>query len=205
MSKGYDWLAPWYDWLAVMAVGKQIQKAQLKWLPFLKDRKKLLILGGGTGWVLPYIFQINPNLVIHYIDASSKMIAKARMNADNSSLIQFIAGTETDVPDQDYDALLTCFYLDLFTEPELKTLIDRLKSRMNQHGIWLATDFETHTLWQRLKVRLMYLFFYVITGLKTKALPAWHKAMVNAGCVSLENHYTRSGLIRSVVFLVKNK
>jgi len=136
------------------------------------------------------------------------------MNAGNSSLIQFIAGTETDVPDQDYDALLTCFYLDLFTEPELKTLIDRLKSRMNQHGIWLATDFETHTLWQRLKVRLMYLFFYVITGLKPiyvitglkpKALPAWHKAMVNAGCVSLENHYTRSGLIRSVVFLVKNK
>jgi ubiquinone/menaquinone biosynthesis C-methylase UbiE len=81
MTSGYDKLAPVYDWLAVFFVGKQIQQAQLKWLSYLSDRKKLLILGGGTGWMLPAVFQINPNLVIHYVDASAKMIAQAQANA----------------------------------------------------------------------------------------------------------------------------
>lgn len=205
MSRGYDWLAPVYDRLAVMVVGKQIQEAQVKWLSYLKDRKKLLILGGGTGWILPHIFPINPNLLIHYVDASAKMIEKARANSGNSSLIKFITGTEADVPDQDYDAVLTCFYLDLFQEPQLSIIIGTLKTRMSPHALWLVTDFETHTTWQRVKVRFMYWFFRVISALKTKALPQWYNAMVKADFVCLENRYTQDRFIRSVVFLVKTK
>lgn len=202
MTHGYDRLAPVYDCLAVTFVGKQIQQAQLKWLPCLKDRKKLLILGGGTGWILPFIFEINPTLVIHYVDASAKMISKARKNAAGS-LIQFIKGTETDVPDKDYDAVLTHFYLDLFSDAQLSSVITSLKMSMSNNALWLVTDFETHTSLQRAKVSLMYWFFRMATGLKTTTLPRWYNAMVQAGCIALKNYSVQSRFIRSVLFQVK--
>lgn len=202
MTSGYDRLAPVYDRLAVIFVGKQIQQAQLKWLPYLKDRKKLLILGGGTGWMLPFIFQINPNLIIHYVDASAKMIAKAEQNA-KGVLIQFIKGTEADIPDRDYDAVLTHFYLDLFSDAQLPNLIAGLKMHVCDNALWLVTDFETHTMLQRVKVGLMYLFFRMTTGLKTQALPKWFNTLTNSGCITLKSYCTQQKFIRSVVFRVK--
>lgn len=202
MTSGYDRLAHVYDYLAVTFVGKQIQRAQLKWLPYLKDRKKLLILGGGTGWILPFIFQINPNLIIHYVDASTKMIAKAEQNA-KGLLVQFIKGTEADIPDKDYDAVLTHFYLDLFSDAQLPNLIAKLKMRLNNNALWLVTDFEVRTMLQRVKVRMMYLFFRMMTGLKTQALPLWYSAMINATCIALKSYSTHHKFIRSVVFQVK--
>jgi tRNA (cmo5U34)-methyltransferase len=202
MTSGYDRLAPVYDRLAVFFVGKQLQQAQLKWLSYLNDRKKLLILGGGTGWMLPAVFQINPNLVIHYVDASAKMIAQAQANAQ-SPLIQFIKGTEADIPDKDYDAVLTHFYLDLFLDDQLRNLIANLKMRLNNNALWLVTDFETHTVLQRVKVGLMYLFFRMMTGLKTQTLPKWYNTLTNAGCIALKSYCTQHKFIRSVVFRVK--
>lgn len=199
---GYDKLAPVYDRLAVFFVGKQIQQAQLKWLSYLSDRKKLLILGGGTGWMLPAVLQINPNLVIHYVDASAKMIAQAQANAQ-SPLIQFIKGTEADIPDKDYDAVLTHFYLDLFSDDQLPDLITKIKMKLTNNAIWLVTDFETHTVLQRIKVRMMYSFFRMMTGLKTQALPLWHNALTKASCIALKSYSTHRKFIRSVVFLVK--
>lgn len=203
MISGYDKLAPVYDRLATIFVGKQIQQAQLKWLPCLRDRKKLLILGGGTGWILPSIFQVNPNLVIHYVDSSSGMIAKAQANA-TGSLIQFIKGTEADVPDKDYDAVLTNFYLDLFSNAQLPNLITHVKMHLSSSALWLVTDFETHSMLQRVKVRLMYLFFRMMTGLKTHTLPRWHSTMEQAGCLVLKTYNTKRKFIRSVVFRVKS-
>jgi len=202
MTSGYDRLAPVYDRLAVFFVGKQIQQAQLKWLLYLNNRQKLLILGGGTGWMLLAISQINPNLVIHYVDASAKMIAKAQAEA-KGSIIRFIKGTEADIPDKDYDTVLTHFYLDLFSDDQLPDLITKVKKRLTNNALWLVTDFETHNTLQRVKVRLMYLFFRLMTGLKTHALPQWYHALTTAGCITLKSYCTQHKFIRSVVFRVK--
>jgi hypothetical protein len=69
----------------------------------------------------------------------------------NSSLIQFIQGTETDIPDKDYDAVLTHFYLDLFSDDQLPDLIAKIKMKLANNALWLVTDFETHTTLQRLR------------------------------------------------------
>lgn len=204
MTSGYDRLAPVYDCLAVTFVGKQIQQAQLKWLSYLSDRKKLLILGGGTGWILPFIFQINPTLVIHYVDASARMIAKAEQNA-KGLLIQFINGTEANIPDQDYDAVLTHFYLDLFSDNQLPNLIDKIKMHACDNALWLVTDFEAHTRMQQVKIRIMYFFSWLITRLKTQALPGWYNTMVQAGCIALKSYSVQNQFIHSVMFQVKAK
>ncbi|MBN8576566.1 MAG: class I SAM-dependent methyltransferase [Cytophagales bacterium] len=78
---GYNRLAPFYDRLATVFVGKQLQQAQLALLPYLQQKRKLLILGGGTGWILSHIFKINPTLEIDYVDSAAQMIARARQRA----------------------------------------------------------------------------------------------------------------------------
>lgn len=200
--KGYDWLAPYYDKLASLFVGEQIQQAQLKMLSHLSARKKLLILGGGTGWILPHLFRVNPNLEIHYVDISEKMIARARVCAGNNSLIEFIHGNETCVPDRDYDSVLTHFYVDLFTDEQLINLIREIKLRLIGSACWLVTDFEAHTRPQKIKIRVMYLFFRRLTGLKTKALPKWYQAFVQTGLSVIESQHTNDKFIRSVAFHV---
>jgi len=200
--KGYDILAPYYDRLAVLFVGKHIQHAQLKMLSHLSASKKLLILGGGTGWILPHLFRVNPKLEIHWIDTSEKMIARARTCAGNYPLIKFINGNETNVPDRDYDAVLTHFYVDLFTDEQLGKLIGEIKTRLTSNANWLVTDFEVHTTLQQIKVSLMYWFFRLVTGLKTRALPLWYKVFVERGFNVLETHSTKRGFIKSVAFHV---
>lgn len=107
------------------------------------------------------------------------------------------------MPDKDYDTVLTNFYLDLFSDAQLMDLIAQVKMHVSSNALWLVTDFETHSMLQHVKVRLMYLFFRMMTGLKTQALPGWYKAMEQAGCVVLKNYYTQRKFIRSAVFRVK--
>ncbi|MBX2914109.1 MAG: class I SAM-dependent methyltransferase [Cyclobacteriaceae bacterium] len=199
---GYDWLAPFYDTLARVVVGKQIQQMQLPMLRHLHDRKKLLVLGGGTGWILPHIFRVNPNLVIHYVDSSEKMIARARSNAHGNKSIQFIQGTETAISTNDYDAVLTYFYLDMFAPAQLTTLITKLKNHLVKEARWLVCDFESQTRMHRIKVQVMYLFFRIVTGLRTNTLPAWYCVLTQSGCIVLEDAYSADRFIRSAVFRV---
>lgn len=204
-GRGYNWLASFYDKLALLVVGKQIQQMQLTMLGHLHNRKKLLILGGGTGWILPHIFRVNPSLVIHYVDASEKMIDKARKNAHGNKRVQFIHGTEAAIPEYDYDAVLTHFYLDLFTETQLIELIDQLKKCLVKDACWLVSDFEIQSRVHWIKVKVMYLFFRIVTGLRTSAIPAWHRAFTQAGCIALENEYSKDRFIRSIAFRVNMK
>lgn len=202
-SNGYNWLAPCYDQLARVFVGSQIHQMQLKLLHHLQGRKKLLILGGGTGWILPHIFQVNPGLVIHYVDISERMISRARRKAGANKQVHFFVGTETAIPAQDYDAVLTHFYLDLFTNTRLAKVITTIKQHLAGDARWLVSDFETQTYWQRLKIKTMYLFFRIVTGLPTSSLPGWFLLLTEAGCIALENQHTQDKFIRSVVFQVR--
>ncbi|MBX2900911.1 MAG: class I SAM-dependent methyltransferase [Cyclobacteriaceae bacterium] len=202
---GYNRLAPFYDRLATVFVGKQLQQAQLALLPYLQQKRKLLILGGGTGWILSHIFKINPTLEIDYVDSAAQMIARARQRAGSNQRIRFIEGTEAAVPDKDYDAVITNFYLDLFTAQDLMVLIGLLRASVANGATWLVTDFEEHTGGQRMKVKLMYYFFWMATGLKTRALPPWYQILINAGLLPVESKSTRSRFIRTVAFQFKIK
>ena len=202
---GYNRLAPMYDSLAILFVGKQIQQAQLKLLHHLKDCRKALILGGGTGWILPYIFQINPTLQIDYVDNAACMIDRARAYAGSYKTIRFILGTEAAVPDRDYDAVVTNFFVDLFSDQQLTVLIEIIRTRLTTDAYWLVTDFEAHTSGQRLKVNLMYKFFRIVTGLTTGMLPMWFQTFTRAGFILIADSYMARGFIRAVAFRVKIK
>jgi ubiquinone/menaquinone biosynthesis C-methylase UbiE len=193
-------LAPIYDSLARLVIGKGIRSSQLHFLHHLIQKQKLLILGGGTGWILPFIFEINPMLHIDYIELSPKMLDKAKLNAKQNQNIRFIEGTERSVQNEKYDCVLTNFYLDLFSDEELCIVIDQIKEHLQPNTSWLATDFVSEKKRHRVMLWVMYRFFSMATGLKTSLLPKWKTSLKNAGGKLVESKKSSRGFIESTVF-----
>jgi ubiquinone/menaquinone biosynthesis C-methylase UbiE len=55
MLNNYDRIARIYDKLSRMVFGKSIVRAQQSILPFITTPARMLIVGGGTGWILEEI------------------------------------------------------------------------------------------------------------------------------------------------------
>lgn len=200
LVKGFDRLAPIYDSLAQLIIGKGIQISQLYFLNYLKEKKKLLILGGGTGWILPYIVEINPTLKIDYIELAPKMILKAKQSLKEYTNISFIVGTEENIPHHDYDSVLTNFYLDLFTDTKLNDVIGKIKKSLLPNAHWIATDFVSEQGWHKVMLWIMYRFFNITTGLMTYSLPQWENALIQAnGKLVAMRKYSR-GFIKTTVY-----
>jgi len=142
---------------------------------------------------------VNPTLRIDYIDVSPKMIALAKGQVTQNSQIRFILSTEEDIPDFDYDCVITNYYLDLFDDETLQKIIARIKMSLQPGACWIATDFVNKKVWHRWVLSLMYRFFQLTTGLKTQKLPEWEPALQNAGGTQLETEKFSRGFIKSVV------
>jgi tRNA (cmo5U34)-methyltransferase len=197
---GYNVLAPVYDSLARLLLGKSIQQMQLQFLNLLISKNKLLILGGGTGWILPAIDRINSNIQIDYVDLSTGMIKKAKERGTDPTRIRFIEGTERDIPNADYDCVITNFYLDLFTDSELKGIVIHIKNCMHPNSYWFVTEFVTSSSWSKVKLKCMYIFFWLTTGLKTTQLPDWNQVMCSTGAKILHEKSSKRGFIKSVIY-----
>lgn len=199
LASGFDRLAPGYDVLASVIIGKGIQHSQLHFLNRLTSCNKLLILGGGTGWILPSILKVNPTLRIDYIDVSPKMIAFSKGRVAQNSQIRFIISTEEGIPDFDYDCVITNFYLDLFNDEKLRRILARIKMSLQPGACWIVTDFVNEKAWHTWTLRLMYGFFQFTTGLKTQKLPSWEPALQSAGGTQLVTEKFSRGFIKSIV------
>jgi ubiquinone/menaquinone biosynthesis C-methylase UbiE len=173
LAAGFDRLAPVYDLLARIAIGREIRRSQLPFLNFLSKRHKLLILGWGTGWILPPLRKVNPLLRIDYVDISGGMIERARRTVNEDSRVQFIVGAVENIPDTGYDCVITNFYLDLFDERNLENVIEHIKNSLQADALWIVTDFVCETKWHEWMVAIMYRFFRWVTGILTVKLPGW--------------------------------
>lgn len=202
LARGFDRLAPFYDSLARLFIGEGIKQSQRQFLPNLHNKKKLLILGGGTGWILPHLFEINSSLEVHYIDVSENMIARAKREISSANSIQFIVGTIDSCKEYGFDCVITNFFLDLFKDAELDPVIFRIKQRLLPEALWLVTDFVNQTRWHAWMLKVMYIFFRISTGLKTTCLPAWNSALIRAGAIKEDEKYFNRGFIQAVIFKV---
>lgn len=176
-----------------MVFGKAIRHAQQAFLKQIKPNTSILILGGGTGYILGDIFNAQPNCSITYVDASLKMIEKAK--ARGWQQVTFIHGTHDDIPKMRYDVIVTNFFLDMFTTNELNKLITLLNNYLNDSGIWLATDFTKPTrVYHKFLLFMMYTFFRITCGIRT-SLPDWQKAFEHQNMKLISKRYYFQGFI----------
>lgn len=198
-TKGFDSVASYYDRLAKLVYGETIVNAQIFFLHTITPRAKILILGGGSGEILPVLFKINPDCEIYFIEASQKMIMLAKRH-ENLGVVHFIYGTEQNIPKLTFDCVLTGFYLDLFTDATLRKVVSHIGKSLGPNAKWIATDFIAGKLWQRVVVKLMYTFFKIVTTIETRALPDWQRALEQQGLTRLNSAAFFGDFIHTVVY-----
>ncbi|MGC3945901.1 MAG: class I SAM-dependent methyltransferase [Chryseolinea sp.] len=178
----YDSIAPIYDRLAGLVFGSSIRKAQLVHLNELANASTILIVGGGTGWILRDVLRTNGAAKILYVEASAQMIALAKKNVTeaDSHRVTYIHSTENALSDIDQvDAVIINFFADLFTAGELVQVIQRFRGRLKDNGYLLCTDFVDDSIWQKAMLKVMYTFFWLTTGLSTHQLSSWRRIITD--------------------------
>ncbi|HWV71292.1 MAG TPA: hypothetical protein VN040_06240, partial [Pseudosphingobacterium sp.] len=79
MKNNYDNIASLYDFLSRLVFFKAQVKAQVELLKHIQPKSTILIVGGGSGWILEELSNLYPEgLVIHYVEISAKMLARSR-------------------------------------------------------------------------------------------------------------------------------
>ena len=202
--EGFNRVAPFYDALGRLVFGSTLVNSQLHFLGCLPKGGNILILGGGSGGILPPLLATSPSTRVWYVDASSAMIRKARERLLEDCLprVTFIHGTEESIPlDVTFNAAITHFYLDLFPETAVAAIAQKIWHVMSDDGVWLVTDFRRDgNLWHRILLWLMYRFFVMACGIAARKLAAWDDILKEAGFTGLQSASYYGGFIQSCVF-----
>ncbi len=172
-----------YDGLAHFIFRGAIRQSQVKLLSFIPAQASVLIIGGGTGWILRDLAHLYLNLEITYLEASPGMLAKAQRVAEqlpaNFLKINFRHGTETALkPTENFDVIFTPFVLDLYSQEQVWRMVNYLQPYLKPGGLWLLADFFItpeqkgwSRWWQLAVAHGMYTFFGWVEGLTTNRLP----------------------------------
>ena len=142
----FDKLAPWYHFLETISFGNQLQQCRISQLAELNAVKNVLILGDGNGRFLESLLKSTNNSEIESLDISRNMIelANTRITSlPNSSKVIFIHSDvfDWDFPKFKYDLVVTNFFLDCFTYPELTNLIEKVSLSLKPEGKLIYGDF----------------------------------------------------------------
>lgn len=174
MPSNYDNSASFYDRLSRMVYGKALVTSQVYLLQFIPANTRILIAGGGTGWILEEIAKIHPaGLTITYVEISVKMTALAQKRNTGTNQVTFINQPIEQVNDNTvYDVVITPFLFDNFTDATLENAFTHLHKQLKANGLWLCTDFQlTGKLWQGVLLKSMYYFFRFLCGIETTTMP----------------------------------
>ncbi|WP_184544560.1 class I SAM-dependent methyltransferase [Mucilaginibacter sp. FT3.2] len=174
MAANFSNSAWFYDSLSRLVYGKAIVNTQLYLLSYIKPHNKILIVGGGTGWILEELTRLHPSgLQITYVEVAAGMMALSQKRNIGNNQVTFINDAIENVTlVADFNAAITPFLFDNFTERTLKTVFDHIHSLLKPGSLWLNCDFQlTGKWWQTFLLKSMFLFFRLICGIEASKLP----------------------------------
>ncbi len=202
IRNNFDKIAIFYDPLAHLIFGQAITESQSHFLKAVLPGSKVLILGGGTGRILKSLDQLNISLHLTYIEQSSRMLQLSREKGPFQNLtVEFIHGTERDIPAQTFDVVITAFFLDVFNKHHLPVVMEKISDHLRPGAIWLMTDFiKTDKLWQKALVKIMYLFFRLFAGLEGSELLDFQQRIQRLGFKKEKEKFFYRAMIISTVF-----
>lgn len=174
MANNYDNAAWFYDSLSGLVFGNAIIQSQVYLLHHLPPASNILIIGGGTGWILDEITRLYPaGLTITYVEISAKMMAISSKRNVGANDVTFInSAIENLALQPDFDVIITQFLFDNFTQQTAQKVFNHLHSSLKPEGLWLYADFEpTGKLWQKMLLKTMHTFFKILCGIEATRLP----------------------------------
>jgi len=188
MSANFNNSAWFYDRLSRLVYGKALISAQVYLLQYVLPNSNILIVGGGTGWILEELSKIHPSgLNITYAEVAPKMIALSKKrNIGNNHVVFINDAIENVALRPNFDVVITPFLLDNFTEQTTSKVFNHIHSLLKPGGLWLNCDFQlSGKWWQEVLLKLMFLFFRIVCHIEASQLPdiEKHFAAYNHKCV----------------------
>lgn len=203
----FDWIARPYRVLEYLTLGRMLERTREHFLPLLRDSTNALVIGDGDGRFLAKLFLANSQLRAMAIDSSATMLEllSRRCKPFTNRLQVQQADVRQTLPctDKPYDLVVTHFFLDCLEQDELLDLVLRVKPQLTPHAQWVISDFRIPTGSLRLPawlyVRVLYLCFRILTGLRTTRLPDHSSAMDGAGLVCIGRKHLLAGLLATEI------
>jgi SAM-dependent methyltransferase len=170
----FDTLAPYYRVLEWVTAGSVLQRCRTAFLAETAHARRALVLGEGPGRFLVELLRTNPGVQVTCVERSPRMIEAARSQLHESELarVRFerADALEWEPPHNEYDLVVTHFFLDCFRRDELAKLVAKLAASATTDARWLLADFrEPEHGWRKWRAKavlaLMYGFFRWTTGL----------------------------------------
>ncbi len=222
VARGFDRLAPFYDLLLAIGSGNAIPRIRRALLAQIPDRKHALILGDGTGRFLCELMATGRVARATCIDSSPAMSTKARARwlrssrrrAVDAQAVEFRVASlpfakHEDGPGGPYDLVCTNFFLDLFTDAELGPAFRQIhESLESADALWYDSDFQYPDprsrpltgLAARWLVRILYISFALVCGLRARRLPDTNRFFESHGYRALAERNGAGGLLICRIF-----
>jgi SAM-dependent methyltransferase len=193
-----DRIAPHYWWIERLGMGRALERRRRWFLPEIEHARRALVLGDGDGRFLQELLRRNAVVRADYVDLSGRMLELARQRAGAERVdYQRADALAAEFPRDEYDLIATHFFFDCFDERKLHALIGRVANAAKPGAQWIVSEFRVPNIPARLLVSALYLFFRVMTGLKTRNLVD-HRPMLRAhGFRLINERHSRGALVVS--------
>ena len=188
----FDRLAPHYGWMEILFAGGLMQRCRVTFLPRVKNCRRALLAGEGTGRFLAELLRFNPDIEVTCLEHCAGMIEQARQRLVHEGLdparVEFrqVDLLQWTPPAGQFDLVVTNFFLDCFRADQLQPLIPRLACGTTADAIWLLADFRLPERgWRRTRAMMLlaglYAFFRLTTSLSAHRLTPPDQFLAGAG------------------------
>jgi ubiquinone/menaquinone biosynthesis C-methylase UbiE len=218
VANNYDKIANYYDRIHHLFYGQAEIHAQVELLDYVRPGDRLLILGGGTGWILEKIAAVFPSgLRITYIESSVRMMELTRTRNWGRNEVELVNSAVEDWKGfgegrgeaegemgVEYDCVLTGLFFDNFNNAHAAAIVRQVTPFLKNGGYWLESDFyyprRRGKLWQAILLYMMYISARLICGVEAKRLPDIDRIFMGEGYGILKTTFHYQRFIRSVVY-----
>ena len=143
--RSFDRLAGVYQALEWIAFGRGLERARFCHIESLRACRRVLILGEGDGRYLARLLRRFPELRIECLDGSRAMLARAEAGLTEVErrqvVFRHVDARTAEFGAGEFDAVVTLFFLDCFSEAEVAKLVERVGRALRPAACWVWADF----------------------------------------------------------------
>jgi trans-aconitate methyltransferase len=204
-TANFNRLARLYRWMEYASFGPWLWWCRCAFAGELNRCRHGAILGDGDGRFTARLLAANPQITMDAVDASRAMLRLlARRAGPNADRVQaHCADARVWRPQAaKYDLVATHFFLDCLTTDEVRELAKKMRAAAAPGALWVVSEFAEPANWYgrsiaRPMVRLLYEAFGMLTGLRVRTLPDYHRALREAAFALEKRRAWLGGLLVS--------
>jgi ubiquinone/menaquinone biosynthesis C-methylase UbiE len=203
----FNRVAPFYEIGEKFFFGNRLELARTVFAEKFKHSRNVLLLGEGRGSFLNQLLKINKFCNVTVVDSSSRMIQfqKIKISKENSKRVNFICSPlEYFISTEEFDLICSFFFWDCFVSEQMNHLIAKCSQFLQKGGFWVNGDFEDIKSFKNglnfLKIRLMYIFFHLTTGISAWNIEPFRKYAKSNALESLEIKKIEENFIHTELF-----